>query len=325
MSRNKTIFRTIKNNCFVTVDKHFIDDNKLSLQSKGLLLYLLSKPDNYYHNESDISNHCVNGRDSIRSSVNELMKAGYLIKFRSKDSSGQFTKSIWYILEVPKFKSDIPVYENNLDIDNKVDSSNLFPETPLTENPQTENPSTGKPQPENPTVIKNDPNKNDLNKNNLIKSKPDKSQKSFLRDFFLSFNIKIPDDFDWIDMRDLQDSVDWFNSNRGTVKNTNSYLSKILKEARRKTQDEIESMTFDDVQLQKKREHEKKIEEFSFTSRDEVAYYLDKFKDKAIQFTLFYHDFLNYYDHPENLPPVAFKTLKSLAIRDNSYQPVIKT
>ena len=98
----QTIFRTVRQNRYMILDKQFVNSPKLSLAAKGLLCYLLSKPDNFSHNEHDILNHCNNGRTHVRSAIHELCEAGYVRKLQSKFIDGRFSTSIWMIFESPE-------------------------------------------------------------------------------------------------------------------------------------------------------------------------------------------------------------------------------
>ena len=90
--KNKTIFRVSKNkeNPYVMVNKEWINDNKLSAKSKGILLYLLSKPDNWQVYETDIIKHMNDGRSSIRSGIKELLDEGYIHRQQKRSKDGKF-------------------------------------------------------------------------------------------------------------------------------------------------------------------------------------------------------------------------------------------
>lgn len=76
-------------NSFLLYEK-LLDDNKLSLKAKGLLLYLISKDDEDKYNQNEIKKHCADGSKSISSAVKELIGNGYLEKHIKRDLGGKF-------------------------------------------------------------------------------------------------------------------------------------------------------------------------------------------------------------------------------------------
>lgn len=83
MSVSKNIIRVQhdKNNPYVIINKGFLEDKSISLKAKGIMAYLLSKPDNWQVYISDIANHCICGEKSIRSGISELRLKGYIKRF----------------------------------------------------------------------------------------------------------------------------------------------------------------------------------------------------------------------------------------------------
>ncbi len=89
-----------KNNHFVQADKELINNKNLSAKAKGIMLYILSKPDNWSVYESEIAKNMNDGVKSIRSGIKELMEHGYIERKQRRCSGGKF---IGY---------DYTVYEN---------------------------------------------------------------------------------------------------------------------------------------------------------------------------------------------------------------------
>ena len=79
-----------KYNPYVMVDKGWVNDSRLSYKAKGVMLYLLSKPDDWQVYESDIVNHATDGRDSVRTAVIELIRSGYVSRTRLRDNNGRW-------------------------------------------------------------------------------------------------------------------------------------------------------------------------------------------------------------------------------------------
>ncbi|NKQ22767.1 helix-turn-helix domain-containing protein, partial [Brevibacillus laterosporus] len=83
--KDKTMVRIIKReNPFVQIDKTPINDDRLSWKAKGLLVYLLSKPDDWTIMIIDLIKHAKDGRDSVYSGLKELEHAGYLSRVRER-------------------------------------------------------------------------------------------------------------------------------------------------------------------------------------------------------------------------------------------------
>lgn len=65
-------------NNFTTIPNHIINDARLSFKSKGLFLYLISKPDGWFFSADRISNDCNDGKKSVLSGLKELENCGLL-------------------------------------------------------------------------------------------------------------------------------------------------------------------------------------------------------------------------------------------------------
>ena len=100
---SETIFRIQKNadNPFVMIDKRIFTDKKLSYRAKGVLGYLLSRPDNWLVNMVDVANQSTEGRDAVITAVNELMKHGYIERIEHREN-GRFKSYEYLVYEVPK-------------------------------------------------------------------------------------------------------------------------------------------------------------------------------------------------------------------------------
>ncbi|PNZ27692.1 replication protein [Staphylococcus rostri] len=88
---------------FVTVHKEFITDDSLSWKAKGMLLYLLSRPDDWQVYEIELQKHASDGRDSVRSGMKELQDAGYIHRRRIRDKKGQYKEYEYQVYEQPTY------------------------------------------------------------------------------------------------------------------------------------------------------------------------------------------------------------------------------
>lgn len=124
-SNNITIIRSRHD----TEERYFVmrrataQDARLSFQARGMLIYLLSKPDDWKVKEGDLMREGECGRDRIRKIIEELIEYGYLKREQSRttDDSGKtfYGEMIYTIFENP-FQS---------------------PENQFTESQPTENPT----------------------------------------------------------------------------------------------------------------------------------------------------------------------------------------
>ena len=103
------ILRTKKENNFVQIDKRILNDRELSWQAKGLHTYLMSLPDNWVVNVSDLKNRSTNGRDSTGAIINELITAGYVTRQLLQSESGKFEGYDYTIFEEKQSVSALSV------------------------------------------------------------------------------------------------------------------------------------------------------------------------------------------------------------------------
>lgn len=93
--------RKDKNNPFVMVNKSILDDERISYKAKGILIYLLSKPDDWVIYESEIAKHAPDGIKSVKSGIKELIKYKYIHRFKKRNEKGQFVGYEYHVFEVP--------------------------------------------------------------------------------------------------------------------------------------------------------------------------------------------------------------------------------
>lgn len=145
-TESNTIIRTNKReNPYVMIDKYGLNDVRLSWKAKGLLAYLLSKPDDWQIYERDLIKRSTDGRDAVRTGLRELEANGYLSRQQLRGEDGSF-RAMEYV-----------VYERPIIVENSDEGKSVHGNSP-----QTENPSTGNPTTENPIHTNNELNNNDL-------------------------------------------------------------------------------------------------------------------------------------------------------------------
>jgi len=93
------ILRNKSQQGFTIVDNYALKDKRLSLKATGLLIKMLSLPDDYEFSEAGLAAIVKDGITSIRSAIKELEEMGYLVRTRNRDENGAFTDCDWEIVE----------------------------------------------------------------------------------------------------------------------------------------------------------------------------------------------------------------------------------
>ena len=108
-----------KNN-YTCISNEILQRKDLSLQAKGLLVYLLSLPEDWEVHKTEIWKHCKNGRDSVFRAWKELQEHGYITekKYREK---GRF-QTQYIIHEEPCLESRIGLSDSDFQ---NVQSTNI--------------------------------------------------------------------------------------------------------------------------------------------------------------------------------------------------------
>jgi hypothetical protein len=88
---------------YAQIDNKVLGDSRLSWKAKGVLVYLLSKPNDWQVQITDIVNHSPDGESSVRSAIDELMELGYIKreKQQSKNVHGQWLSYDYTVYEQP--------------------------------------------------------------------------------------------------------------------------------------------------------------------------------------------------------------------------------
>ena len=128
------VFRVERTGDYTVMSNFHLKDKRLSLKAKGLLSQMLSLPDDWDYTLSGLSYINRESKDAIRSAVNELETAGYILRRQTTDASGKFAANEYTIFERP------------------IEGEPML-DKPLSENPITVNPSAVNPLPENPTQL----------------------------------------------------------------------------------------------------------------------------------------------------------------------------
>ena len=162
------------------MSNNHLRNRDLSLKAKGLLSLMLSLPDEWDYTENGLATLSKDGRDSVRPTIKELEKFGYLIRTRNRDEKGRLTDTVYDVFENPQT------------------------EKPMLENPILDKPMLEKPMLENPTQL----NTNKLNTEELNNNKSNKEKKHKYGEFknvlltdaeVEKLKVKLPDWEKWIE------------------------------------------------------------------------------------------------------------------------------
>ena len=155
-----SIRRIKKLNNFTAVNNEFIRDEKLSWKAKGIIIYLLSLPDDWNLHLSELANHAKDGRDATNNGIKELIENGYCRRTEVRDTNGTFAGYNYEISDTKDFQPQT--------------------ESPQEEKPQTENPFTDNPQLPN-TNSNKELTKPNTDITNNIKNIDKKKPKNFVK------------------------------------------------------------------------------------------------------------------------------------------------
>ena len=163
------VFRVERNTNYTTMSNYHLRDTNLSLKAKGLLSVFLSLPDEWHYSISGLMKITKEGRDCLTAVIKELEKAGYLVRYQSRDETGKIVGIEYVIYEKPQAgQAGCCGVRMNSIADSRPDACSsaatgrneeplqdiLSAERPRAKKPVTENPSAGKPSMENPSMEK---------------------------------------------------------------------------------------------------------------------------------------------------------------------------
>jgi hypothetical protein len=130
---------------FYLLDKRISEDRRLSWAARGLLIYVLGKPDNWRVSVTALVNEVAGtekptGRDATYALLDELIKAGYVRREPERGNDGKMAGINYVVFESPSPLPDQPETAN----------------PPLPPQPHTEKPHTAEPYTAKPTLTSTD-------------------------------------------------------------------------------------------------------------------------------------------------------------------------
>lgn len=90
-----------RENPYTQIDKRCLEDCRLSWRARGILAYLLSKPDNWQVSVKDIQLGGKEGREAVQAAMKELEKIGYARLESDRGQDGRVLGKRWVICEEP--------------------------------------------------------------------------------------------------------------------------------------------------------------------------------------------------------------------------------
>ncbi len=85
---------------YTVVDNGLLNEKRLTLKSKGLLCYLLSKPEGWEIRVNHLAQQSKDGASAIRSAIKELRNLGYA-KLDTNREKGRIESRSLTIYEIP--------------------------------------------------------------------------------------------------------------------------------------------------------------------------------------------------------------------------------
>lgn len=179
---------------FVLLDKGFLEDDRLSFKAKGILAYLLSKPDDWKVIVGNLVNYSSDGKSAIYAGLKELKECGYYEKVPVRNESG--TRIVRWestVYEVPQNAESKREDSGNTLLSNFQEVDNLKQDNQFQENRERNN---------------NYNTKNNYSKNNIMSSLSERDRLTKITDVeavikeniaYEDFKIAYPRDMELID------------------------------------------------------------------------------------------------------------------------------
>lgn len=153
---------------FYTLNKSISEDGRLSWAARGVLIFLLGKPDNWEVSVKHLINQTqdaigkASGRDAVRVILKELEQAGYLVADFARSEGGAFNGMAYTVCEIP--------------------------EEPA---PETGFPAPAKPAPDEPAPANPHLTSNDLKQDTELEEETNKTHVALVTEIFDHWRVKM--------------------------------------------------------------------------------------------------------------------------------------
>ena len=110
--KEQTIHRAENKKHYVKINKRVANDTRLSLEARGLMLYLLDKKDDWIVRPGDLRKHGL-GSHRQRRVMSELAEAGYIVRdeMQTRSEKGRWGERLWRVRELPEIELKIERFE----------------------------------------------------------------------------------------------------------------------------------------------------------------------------------------------------------------------
>ena len=95
------IFKTVKEEKFVTIHNEFFDIETLSFTAKGLLGYIITKPNDWKIRKTDLIKKSSGGKTQVESALLELMAHGFMNWYPKRNEDGTIDQWVYEVYEMP--------------------------------------------------------------------------------------------------------------------------------------------------------------------------------------------------------------------------------
>lgn len=114
------------------IPNDLLQDQRLSYRDVGLLVWMLSKPQDWkFSYDGMLAERTTDGKSAVQAGIKNLKAAGYL-RIEKRRNKGRLGERIWYVYDEP--------YTENQYMDNAPQLQNAVMVSPYTEKPYMENP-----------------------------------------------------------------------------------------------------------------------------------------------------------------------------------------
>lgn len=91
--KEKYIYKSKMNGRFTQVPNSLIEDERISIAGRMIMIYALSRPDNYKLHQREIQRVLGMGSHKVINEINELEATGFVIKIKQKaGKNGRYDK-----------------------------------------------------------------------------------------------------------------------------------------------------------------------------------------------------------------------------------------
>lgn len=91
---------------YTIVGNDILESTTLSWKAKGLLAYMLGRPDKWEFSEKALYSQFPDGQTATRSGIKELEDAGYLYRQRVREG-GKVAGCVWHVFQRPQTEEEI--------------------------------------------------------------------------------------------------------------------------------------------------------------------------------------------------------------------------